>query len=208
MDILTSLALQIRIAINSDLSFNDNFYYDEHASYHLKLQTEELPIYLASSYSPSTSTLVLGQDSSKNNITSFGIGFKKEFYEGINIFTELALGIVDSNPNQNNVQEVAYTYLVSRHQVDGRPIPVNISYDYDQSSYKASLEIDNSYMFTFGIGFDVTDYLKVNTAYRHFQPKGNIAIWDEEYRAMGLGYWNENIRVPMNSLQLQILWEF
>jgi hypothetical protein len=208
MELLTSLVLQFGVAVNLDLSYNDNFYYDENPSYHLKLHRDELPVYLTSSYSSSTSTLVLGQDAAKSNIASFGLGFKKEFYDGVNVFSEVALGMVDYKPNQNNVQEVAYTYLVSRHQVEGRPIPVTVNYDYDQDSYSASLEIDNGYMLTFGIGFDVTDYFKVNTAYRHFQPKGNIAIWDEESRSKGLGYWNENIRVPMNSLQLQLLWQF
>ena len=208
MELLTGLVLQIGIALNSDLSYNDNFYYDENTSYHLKLQKDELPLYLTSSYSAATTTLVLGQDSSKNDITSFGLGLKKEIHEGVNLFTEFALGIVDYTPIQNNVQEVAYTYLVSRHQVEGRPIPVTTNYDYDQDSYSASLEIDNGFMVTFGMGFDITDHLTVNTAYRHFEPKGNIAIWDEESRSKGLGYWNENIRVPMNSLQLQILWQF
>jgi opacity protein-like surface antigen len=151
---------------------------------------------------------VLGQKISYSYIAGLGAGYEVEFNPVITGFMEAGIGYPINKNNYKIQQEVTYTYLVGRHNVDeSRPVPVP-ERPYDQDAYKSDWDIDAGVMLRAGVSFDVTEKISADFSYRFFNPKGYIAIWDQESVDAGGGYWEENVNVNMNVVEFRIFYNF
>jgi len=206
MDLFTGLAFQIGASLNEPLNDNAVFNFKDRGGIHL--QVEKNDWFLWSGYNYNTTSRLLGQTVSKNDIYSFGVGWQKEISKGIKFTLGAGYGIMDVKPDTNNVAEVSYTYLVSRHNVYNRPIPVNVISPYDQVSYASTWEISNELMYRVGVEFDVSDNVSLSAGYRLFSPTAKIEIYDEEQRASGGGYWTERVEMNMNVFEIKMSYQF
>ena len=179
----------------------------EDYSIHLKLGKKDFPVYMWGSYSEPEAGL-LGQRFSKLKTSGIGLGAKKDF-DDISVFLELGYAINDPETVKIGVQqEVVYTYLVGRHNVYNRPVPLDLIGPYDQRSYETSHEVDDAFMGRIGIGYQVFDHLKVTGAYKYHTPNTKYQIWDQARRDAGGGWWQESGQTNLNSFEFAILYSF
>jgi len=150
-----------------EIGASADFYDDgiaEDYSIHLKVGSKNRPIYLWGSYSDPEVGL-LGQRFFTLETAAVGLGAKKDF-DDISVFFELGYAFNDPETEKIGIQqEVIYTYLVGRHNVHNRPVPLDLDRPYDQTSYQTSYEVEDAFMGRIGIGYQVLDHLKVTAAY-------------------------------------------
>lgn len=194
----------IGIGLNTRIGSEDTIDYRESPSIYLKLGEG---LYGWSSFAKG-SNYILGQKISSSYVAGIGAGYEYNFNPVFKVFAEAGIGYPYNVNDYNIQQEVTYTYLVGRHNVDSsRPVPVP-DRPYDQEAYRSDWDIKSGAILRAGVGFDVTEHISADFSYRFFNPEGYIAIWDQEKVDAGGGYWEERVNVNMNVVEFRIMYEF
>lgn len=201
LSLLTGLALELGISLNQPLYPTSAFTnYQEKYGLHVELEKENW--FLWGSYAD-TRNFVLGQRMSDNDVFMGGVGYQFEISEGLRVELGAGWGEVEHTNDLNNQQEIAYTYLVGRHNVANRPIPVTTNYPYDQVSYATTWEIEGAPVIKFGVEKDIGKNFSVGIQARYFAPRTLIEIYDEEQRASGGGWWREYDAINASAIEVK-----
>lgn len=210
MDFLGGLILQAGLSANIPTGDSDIIDFREAVAIHAKVHSEVSPAYIWGSYTWQ-GNYVLGQKISKIEAPSIGIGITYSLTPTLRLFGEIGYSFNNQN-NQSSrsaiQQEVVYTYLVGRHNVFNRPVPVNLIGPYDQDSYETTYKIENSLVAKIGIEYKVNDWFNVNMAYKYNRMNVLFEMYDEEQRAGGGGYWMEDETMDAGAVEVQFLVNF
>jgi hypothetical protein len=207
MDFLAGLVLQAGVSVNTPSGDSDIIDFRERVAFHLKAHDSESPVYAWGSYTRKNN-YVLGQKISVVDSPSLGVGIKYCLSPTLRLFGEIGYSFNNQDNRIVPQQEVVYTYLVGRHNVFNRPIPVNVTRPYDQDSYATKYEIDNSVVTKLGIEYQVNDWFSVNATYKYDRMDVLFELYDEEQRAAGLGYWMEDGTLDASAIEVQFLVNF
>lgn len=207
MDFLAGLVLQAGVSANIPTGDSDIIDFREAGAVHLKLHNSESPVYVWGSYNRQ-GNYVLGQKISVIDAPSLGLGVKYCLTPTLRLFGEIGYSFNNQDNRIGTQQEVVYTYLVDRHNVFNRPIPVNVQYPYDQDSYATTYEIDNSVVAKIGIEYQVNDWFSVNGTFKYNRMNVLFELYDEEQIANGFGYWIEHETMDGSALEVQFLVNF
>lgn len=206
--ILTAVVFQLGGGLSQQLGPEDEINYRESYFLSTKIGTDSMPLYIWGDASKG-SNYILGQKISSVVNVGAGLGYRYDFDNNVfYLFAEAGVGYPIKTDNYNIMQEVTYTYLVRHHNVEGRPIPVDIQYPYDQDSYSTSWDIDYGAIMKVGFGWRATEHTRINVDYKYFNPRGKLELYDPVRREAGYGYWEEFVNVNMNTLEMSLLWEF
>ena len=146
----------------------------------------------------------LGNPVADTDIYGFGLGFRKEVRPGITLFIEGGYAILDESV-LDTAEEMVYTQIVGNHAVEGRKVPVSGAYSGD---YSYSYEIDDAWMGRIGVNLEVMDNVHVTASYRAMKADQEYAIWDEESRAAGRGYWREDDTYDFGAFEVGIFFRY
>ena len=150
---------------------------------------------------------MLGQGIGDSSIYSLGVGARK--YWGVFfVFGEVGYGVIDQGANRTIQQEIVYTELVLRHNVEFRPIPVYPQGNYDQDSYETVWELDDGLLGAIGIGYQLGDHVSLTGAYRPFYVKEHIELYDAEKRKNGGGWWQETRSLDLSAFEFRVEYKF
>jgi hypothetical protein len=158
------------------------------------------PLYLTAGWDQ-PKVKVLGQPIADTNIYTFGLG---TWYEvgSVSLFVESGLALVDPEIDSGVQQEVVYTYLVGRHNVEGRPVPVDVVNG--NEGYTSSYEVDDAPFLRIGAQWQVFEHVAVSASYRFLEADTEMFIkrsgWEE-----GKGYWREDNTANFGAAEV-VLW--
>ena len=144
---------------------------------------------------------LLGQQVARQEVSTFTFGVRHPVTDQLEVFAEAGIADLDAK-YWPSTHEVAYTYLVGRHAVEGRVVPTDGPYD---PGYDSVLEYDDSApVGIVGVAWSPVDHLKVQASYRYLQPDFYVSIkrpnWVEN-----TGYWEEHGQTDMSSFNLHVL---
>jgi opacity protein-like surface antigen len=182
---------------------NQSIYTDESPSewsFGGQIGHERTPVYLWASYE-APKVKVLGQPMGDTDIFSVGLGASQELVEGLSVFAEGGYSFVDLEANDRVVNEVAYTYLVGRHAVGDRVIPVPCAYG--SGCYEDTYEVDNGFVARIGAQWQVTDNVAVRGAYKWAYFDQEITMRRPDWQE-GTGYWREDTTLDLSSFELGV----
>lgn len=151
---------------------------------------------------------LVGQSVSDFLTGSVGLGYSHRIADRLNLLAEAGVGYPLSRNDHGIQQEVAYTYLVGRHESEWRPVPVTVDRPYGQSTYETTLHYDYGAVIRLGVEFEATDNLSVFVFYKYFHPKTLIEIYDQDAKDNGGGWWQEYRSTDMSTVQVGIGWRF
>lgn len=151
---------------------------------------------------------LLGQEVTELSDTSFGVGVNHYITYRLSVFGEVGGSVLKASNKEVVQQEVVYTYLVDRHNVYDRPIPVTTLYPYDQTSYNTDLEYKQSLIFRVGAAYDISHNWRVSAAYKNYSAVATTSLYDAELRQSGGGYWTENNNINLSSFELRVEYKF
>lgn len=182
-------------------------HYEEPAALHLKVKHEDYPVYAWGSFGRGE-YFVLGQGTAKTQALSAGLGLTHDLTPKVSVFAEAG---VTFNKLDNDLviqQEVAFTYLVDRHHVPTRPIPVQTGADYDQDTYETTFEVNNPVVAKLGVNFDISNRWSTSVAYRWSKTDTLIEIYDFGAKEAGLGWWMEEASTDTSAIEVQLLFRW
>lgn len=207
MDFLTGLAFQAGISLNTPTGDSDVVDFREPYGIHLKVHKEDFPVYVWTSYSQQEN-FVLGQGIADIDSFDFGFGTRTDVATNVALFLEAGYSVNDQNNSVEAQQEVVYTYLVDRHNVATRPIPVNVPGDYVTDTYSTVYDLEPGFVAKIGAEFQVTDNFSVNAAYRFERMEARFELYDGNNRTNGLGWWQERQTLDAGAFEVQFLFNF
>lgn len=202
MSILSGLALAVGIGATQ---YTDTATPEHH--YRLEVTKEDTPFYIHATYED-MKVRMLGQPIGDTKIFTSGLGIRQKMTDGFFWHFELGFAYLDEGERDVIRQEVVYTELVGRHNVEFRPIPVYPENDYDQDSYVAVWQVDNGWSGALGVGYEFNPHVSVSLNYRILNLKEHIEIYDEEQRANGGGWWQETRSRDLNAWQFNVMYKF
>ena len=132
---------------------------------------------------------LLGQDLGYTDMQTFGLGARFDITKKVSIFVEVGYSDPDADVLYSTQQEVVYTHLL-RHNVHGRPVPVNGPF-HEPYGYESEYTLDDGYSAGVGIGIQLCGWAKITAGYRRLRLDEYMSIYDAEKRAAGRGYWEE-----------------
>jgi hypothetical protein len=144
----------------------------------------------------------LGQQNMETDVNQYGVGFRYPV-DTFEVYIEGGMADLNSKYYEPSGSEVAYTYLVGRHAVGDRRIPVPCAYNSDCYSSEWNIESESPFA-TVGIAWAPIDHFKVQASYTYLQPEYDVNIKRPDYEA-GQGYWRETGRVDMGSFKVTVL---
>ena len=200
---LTALTLSVALGYSQ---YTDEQGPEPEPHFRISVGHEDKPYYLWGQWEDLT-VRMLGQGVADADIYSFGAGARKSYGDFFGFF-EIGYGLVNEHPNSTIQQEIVYTELVLRHNVEFRPIPVYPQGNYDQDSYETVWELDDGLLGEVGVGYQHSDNLSFTASYRPFYVREHIELYDAEQRANGGGWWQESRSRDLSSFQLRVQWEF
>ncbi len=200
---LTALTLSVALGYSQ---YTDEEGPEPEVHYKIEVGHEESPLYAFGGYEQ-LDVRMLGQAIGELDIFSVGLGARKNIGDFF-VYGELGYGVLDNSPVDKIQQEIVYTELVGRHNVEFRPIPVYPQGPYDQESYETVYEVDDGILGAIGVGYQPTEHLSFTIAYRPFYVREHMEIYDEERRARGGGWWQESRSLDLSSWQLSTRWTF
>jgi opacity protein-like surface antigen len=150
---------------------------------------------------------VLGQGLNEPDMYSFGVGFK-ETYKKIDVFLEAGWTHIEGNPSEFEQQEVVYTFLVGRHNVHNRPVPVKLKHPYDQDSYSTVYDLEGGFMGRLGVSYPLTNSIDLSLSYKFFTAAEHMAMWDNRREQGTGGWWEETNGRDLSTWGLGISYEF
>ena len=147
---------------------------------------------------------ILGQSVMETDVSQFGVGIRYPI-EQFEVYIETGVADLDTQYNEPAGSEVAYTYLVGRHDVGDRRIPVPCAYGSDCYSSEWNIESDSPFG-TVGVAWAPVDHLKVQASYTYLRPEFDVEIKRPDFDAsVNPGYWRETGRMDMDSFKLTVL---
>jgi opacity protein-like surface antigen len=141
---------------------------------------------------------LLGQGMGTATVDSAGLGFRRS-WDGLTVFAEAGYGRVDFRGDARQQQEVNYTYLVGRHNVEGRPVPVECA---RPGCFETEHTIDDALMGRVGLEYDAAPHVKLTASYRWMRADEYLAIWDAERHAAGKGWWEEHVQRDFGAFEI------
>ena len=144
---------------------------------------------------------LIGQFMGDMTINSFGIGVTHSWGE-VSGFIEAGYGIVDLDANKAQQAEVNYTYLVARHHVPGRPIPVSCA---KRGCFGTEHEIDSALLARVGIEYRVAKHVKVSASYKWMHADEYLSIYDFQRKADNKGWWEESITRDLSAFEVGLV---
>jgi hypothetical protein len=236
---LSTLTLSLGLGINSNLAFQNDFKVEGRPGYHLKLEHDPSDFSVWASYYRKEHK-VLGQPLWKTGLIAAGVGYDIDITNnleinvgvGVGVFTGANVQQVNSGQSREGypqagdaiVGEVAFTYLVGRHQVDGRPVPLpEDSYQNFNQAYGSGWQHRSPEFYgRIGITYKLSDQWELGTQVNIFNPNTNMWIARSEissdviqygvkapnfnpcvYKG-GCGWWTEDLTWDMNSVEFTI----
>jgi hypothetical protein len=196
-------ALALTVGLNHS-QYLDQSYPEQ--TFKVSLEHEDYPVYVWGGYEE-LGIRILGQGIGDSSISSVGLGARKTIGDFF-VFGEVGYGFIDEGANHTIQQEIVYTTLVHNHESEWRPVPVNVTRPYDQSTYETSWELEDGIMGRLGVGYELGKDFKVTLAYRPFFVKEFIQMWDVERRAAGRGWWQEGRNRDLSSFEVGISYTF
>lgn len=205
--------LLLTLGLQATLPATDDVYMAEYPSAYVQIRPEESPVYLWGTFSVAETTYALGQRMHKANNPSVGLGVEFKLTPRVTGFIEGGYKHRGGEYVDFAVKEIAYTYLVSRHHVHNRPVPVDLNGEYDQESYQSTFEIDHSLVFNVGVTVAVTDALSLRAGYTFERADVLWEIYDQEkkeawHRDRSAGYWMEDGTLKADGFSLGIQYTF
>lgn len=203
-------AISVQVGVGYGVSTSSTEIYEYRPAYNLELEVgPRQKNYYAWISGSNGSWKILGQSLTDVNTVSAGVGYNLDFTDKISLFVEGGYAVPKlSGTNELVQQEVVYTYLVGRHNVENRPVPVPIGPPYDTSTYSTEIDIRSSAVINVGVEFEITENFSTEIGFKFLQPKTNVKLFNEEWVAEGGGYWEENKTLNMNSIGLTFNWTF
>jgi len=199
--------LAIGVLLNSPINVNDTFSLDNRLGVSLELH-ESGGSYIWADYIPNNELRLLGQRLSEIDNFNAGLGYSVELNNKVNLFMEAGWSHLAVNTKEVIKQEVTYTYLVSRHNVYNRPVPVPVSVPYDQTSYGSEWSLQDGFTFKVGAEVELNKDWSLSASYVILNPEYNISIWDPATIDIGGGYWTETNDLNMNSFEMRLEYKF
>ena len=188
-DLLAEIGVGNSIQTDNDVEGDTTFVF--------KAGWKPFPIYLAYSSADDIDVSDLGQGVGKIEAKTYGLGARFE-HKTLSAFTEFSYADLDWQRYPSS-HEVAYTGLVGRHAVEGRPSPVACGYD---ACYDSTYSIDdNAWGITVGLGWQIWKHLKVTASYTWMEADKHISIQEEGNPLR----WEENGRQDLGSANMTIL---
>lgn len=233
----TAFTLSLGFGLNSDIQTSDNFTTKGLDGYHLKLEHDPSDFSLWGSYYDKRH-YALGQPIFHSGLWAVGVGYDIDLTDDL----EITLGIgwaghtnadvqqVTSNgPNtafpegDAIVGEVAFTYLVGRHQQDGRGIPIPPEeYENNNQGYGSGWKHRQDIFGRIGLTYNISSQWEVGAHLNIFNPKSKMWISKSEIAQdiidygiqapnfnpcqypTGCGFWVEDTSWGMNSFEITI----
>ena len=199
--------LAIGVLLNSPINVNDTFSLDNRLGVSLELH-ESGGSYIWADYIPNNELRLLGQRLSEIDNFNAGLGYSVELNNKVNLFMEAGWSHLAVNTKEVIKQEVTYTYLVSRHNVYNRPVPVPVSVPYDQTSYGSEWSLQDGFTFKVGAEVELNKDWSLSASYVILNPEYNSSIWDPATIDIGGGYWTETNDLNMNSFEMRLEYKF
>lgn len=188
---------------NQPINEVSEFNFEPRVGFHAEL-VHNTNAYLWASNVPGAGVRILGQGISHMDNYGVGIGYKAHVTNNLNIFIEYGVDNVGLSTDDDVKQEVVYTYLVGRHNVYGRPVPV--INPHDQTSFTTSWDIDDAATFRVGAEYEIDNNWSVSAAYKFFSPKATMTLKDPIIA--GGGYWTETNRLNMDAFVFRLNYKF
>ena len=177
----------------------------------LTLGAKDFPVYLYGDAELGREHHILGQETAVSDLFTFGVGVEHNITQDFTVFGEIGYGTMKTEVHDYARYETPYTVLVGNHAVGNRSIPVDDSQPYQSApnepqSFTSVLEYgENPIVFRFGASFQVIEHVKIIGSYRYGKVEEYLAIYDEERRANGTGYWEETRQVDLGAVELGIM---
>jgi hypothetical protein len=242
MDLLSAFTLSLGLGINSDIQTSDVFSTKGRAGYHLKLEHDPSDFSLWGSYY-NKEHYAVGQPIFKSGTWVAGLGYDIDVSDKVEINLGLGVaGFTNANVQQVSsngpdtvfpegvaiVGEAAFTYLVGRHNVEGRPIPIppeqyeNYNQDYGSGWKHRSPE----FFGRIGLSYNLSSQWEVAAQFNIFNPKSTMWISKTEIAQdiidyglkapnfnpcqyeSGCGFWVEDRTWGMNSFELTLSYQW
>lgn len=134
---------------------------------------------------------MLGQPLGDTTVLAGGLGARHSFTDKFTVYGEVGYGTTDLSVNDHIEGEVVYTKIVGNHRVHGRKVPVSGPF-YPPYGYESSYEVEGGPVWRIGVTYELLPHVKLNLSYKALKGKEEYAIWDEERRNAGRGYWRED----------------
>jgi hypothetical protein len=170
--------------------------------YTLHLGHEEYPVYAVAGYE-SMDTTLLGQNLAEVDALSVGLGARKK-WDDFSVFLETGVTFIDQSGVYKTQHEVIYTHLVGNHAVEGRNVPIRNGYQ----GYETTYDLDDGVFFRVGVAYHLTEHLAVTGAYRALYVDEEMTVRDPYVVQRTGGYWREDDRKNLSSVEVGIQWEF
>jgi len=193
--------------VEGSVGVYQSIYTDEAASewsFGGRLGHSSTPAYLVASYE-GPDVKILGQPMGSMDIFTVGLGAPHEVSEGFSLYIEGGWAFIDLAKNDAIVQEVAYTWLVGRHGVEGPVIPVDFCYKH---CFSSSYDVDDGFTARIGGTWDITEHWAISGSYKWTYLDQEITIFDPEKRANGGGYWREDETLDLSSVEIGVMYNF
>lgn len=202
---MIELALAVGLFIQQPVKPTETIDYREPFSIRVELMDSK--IYPWVSIGKGSITMY-GQGLSSVYNVGVGVGYRIPLTNKITLRAEAGAAYPIMKTNHVIQQEVAYTYLVDRHESEWRPIPVTPQGPYEQESYGTTWEVEPSAVIRVGADFELTTHLTLSFNLRFQNPKALIEIYDHEAKANGGGWWQEFSHVNQHTAELGLTWRF
>lgn len=163
----TLSALVLTVGASVTLPVADDAVTGTYPSVYVQIAPAASQGYLWASTSVDESVYVLGQRMHRDTNPSIGVGYTFPVTTRFNVYAEAGYKFRGDGYYPFANSEIAYTYLVGRHNVEGRPIPLDLgpNGNADVFEHGYTYDIDNSVMFNVGIEADITDSLSMRFGY-------------------------------------------
>ena len=208
---LQAIALTVAVLMGQSTGTNEPIDYRETASVYARqtiYTTDDAGGFHAWASGDYGQGYLLGQSVSDYFTGSVGLGYGYSLTDKLELRVEAGVGYPLARNNHEIQQEVAYTYLVGRHESEWRPVPVTVERPYGQDTYATTLHYDYGAVIRLGAEFEVTDNLSVLVNFKYFHPKTLIEIYDQEAKDNGGGWWQEYRSTDMSTIQVGLGWRF
>ena len=197
MDLLVGLLLEAGV-FNS--SFRENT--SDEVTYRFRAGYENMYLWYGKE-KPDVN--VLGQFMGNTTIDGFGVGTRYDIGK-LAVFIEGGYGFVSLDAQKSQQYEVNYTYLVGRHAVGNRRIPLDCaSSGCYGGDFGTDYSIDDAVMGRVGIEYQAFKHGKLSASYRWMHADEYIAIYDFDRREANAGWWEETNTRNFSAFEIGIL---
>ena len=166
-----------------------------------KLGHTSTPVYLWGLYEGPTAK-ILGQPMGDMDLFSVGVGTSLKVSRAVRVFIETGYVFTDIELNDNVVDEVNYTWLVSRHDAGGnRNVPVPCAYN--PGCYDYQYSVDDGVVARVGVRWELSPNVAVTGSYKFTYLDQEMTIKRPEFED-GQGYWREDETLDLSAFEVGV----